>query len=76
MPLDVLLDPQGKAVEHALHSLLLNMISNVRIGKHIRFELESDDEKSAVKIIETACQKLLVNPVSEGFKYKIREIKG
>ena len=71
MPLDELLDPQGKAVHHGLENLNLKNIDDVRIGKHIRIELDATDESQARTEIETACKKLLANPVMEYYEYNL-----
>jgi len=71
MPHKSLLDPQGKAVGSGMKSLNLNAIDNVRIGKHITFEIEAADEAKAREQAETACQKLLANPIMEFYEIEI-----
>jgi phosphoribosylformylglycinamidine synthase len=71
MPLKALLDPQGKAVSNSMKNLGLPEISNVRIGKHISLEVEATSEEEARKKSETACQKLLCNPIMEFFEINI-----
>ncbi|MGH7676099.1 MAG: phosphoribosylformylglycinamidine synthase subunit PurS, partial [Gemmatimonadales bacterium] len=39
MPRDALLDPQGQAVEHALHALGFGEVRKVRVGKHLALEV-------------------------------------
>jgi len=75
MPLKELLDPQGKAVLHGLDSLNLRNVSNVRIGKHIMVELEANGEDEARQQVETACKKLLANPVMEYFEFNLTPIE-
>lgn len=65
MPLEALLDPQGKAVSNSFKNLGLSEIENVRIGKHITFLLEAEGESKAKSLVEEACSKLLVNQVME-----------
>ena len=67
MPLEALLDPQGKAVSQSMDNLSLTEISNIRIGKHITLFVETSDENSAKKIVEDACKKLLCNQIMESF---------
>ncbi|MDH7514830.1 MAG: phosphoribosylformylglycinamidine synthase subunit PurS [Bacteroidota bacterium] len=62
-----ILDPEGKAVEHALHELGLGNIANVRIGKHVKLIVTADDEEQARAIVEEACRKLLANPVMDDY---------
>lgn len=68
MPLKDLLDPQGKAVLGGLHTLGLNAVQDVRIGKRIILQLEATDEMEAKKIAETAATQLLANMVMEHFE--------
>ena len=73
MPLEALLDPQGKAVTKSMDNLSLTEISNVRIGKHITLYIETSDEDSAKKIVEEACEKLLCNQIMESFTFILSE---
>ncbi|MDX1430156.1 MAG: phosphoribosylformylglycinamidine synthase subunit PurS [Rhodothermales bacterium] len=66
-----ILDPQGKAVEHALHDLGLSTVSKVRIGKHVELWVDADGEDAARSIVESACDKLLANPVMEDYTYSL-----
>jgi len=65
------LDPQGKAVHHALSALKFNGVSDVRIGKQIVLQLEGDDEAKAKKDVETMCEELLANTVIEDYDIEI-----
>ena len=67
MPLKELLDPQGKAVLGGLSNLGIKNVEDVRIGKHIRLNIDADNIEAAKKIAEEASQKLLANPVMEEF---------
>lgn len=71
MPLEALLDPQGKAVESGLSNLGLSAIENVRIGKHIRLVLDAASEAEASKMVEEACKKLLANEIMESYSFEI-----
>jgi phosphoribosylformylglycinamidine synthase PurS subunit len=59
------LDPQGKAIHHALGSLGFSGVNEVRAGKLI--ELDHDDSVSDADI-EAMCKKLLANTVIENFR--------
>lgn len=72
MPLKALLDPQGRAVTTVLKNMGMPEFENVRIGKHITLEVEADAEDKAKTIVETACKKLLANPIMESFHYSIK----
>lgn len=71
MPLEALLDPQGKAVGSGLKNMGLNNFSDVRVGKHITLKVEAADEQEARTAVEEACSKLLANPVMEFFRFEI-----
>ena len=64
------LDPQGKAIHHALQGLGFGGINDVRAGKMIELDLAEDvtDEQ-----IEGMCRKLLANTVIENFRIE-REV--
>lgn len=56
MPHDNLLDPQGKAVGDSMPNLGWDIISKVRIGKHITLNVEAKDKKAAEAKVEEACR--------------------
>lgn len=68
-----ILDVQGKAIEHALHSLDFEMINSVRIGKFITLNVEAQNDGQAQVFVENACKKLLSNPIIEDYKVEIIE---
>lgn len=63
-----LLDPQGKAVESALHSLGFEGVMSVHVGRHIVIDTESDNADAAVASVTAMCERLLANPVTEDFE--------
>ncbi len=65
------LDPQGKAVHHALGSLGFSGVKDVRIGKQIVLELEAKDEKKAREEVQEMSETLLANTVIEDFDIEI-----
>lgn len=71
MPLNNLLDPQGKAVLGGLQNLNIQSVSDVRIGKHIDLQIEAAGKEEAIAIATNAAQKLLANPVMEMFEVTI-----
>ncbi len=73
MPLDELLDPQGKVVANGLHNLSLKAVEDVRIGKHMTMNLEADNKEEAQSIVDNACKQLLVNPVIEKYNFYVYE---
>ncbi|MFC2150938.1 phosphoribosylformylglycinamidine synthase subunit PurS [Bacteroidota bacterium] len=75
MPLKALLDPQGKAVTHSMKNIGFTEVSNVRIGKHITLEIEAGSKEIAMERVNEACNKILSNPIMEGFDYTLKEVK-
>ena len=71
LPLRDLLDPQGKAVTGSLHNLGLGELSDVRVGRHITLQVEAGSPEAAKAVAETACQKLLANPVMEYYEIEV-----
>ena len=65
------LDPQGKAVQHALSSMGFGEVKDVRVGKFIELDLGAADKSQVEKKIKTMCEKLLANTVIEDFKYDL-----
>ncbi len=65
------LDPQGKAVHHALGSLGFLRVKDVRIGKQIVLELEATDEQKAREEVQEMSETLLANTVIEDFNIEI-----
>jgi len=68
-----ILDPQGKAVDHALRNLGIDNTENVRIGKLITFDIETASAEDAENVAQNACTQLLVNEVMEDFSITIDE---
>jgi phosphoribosylformylglycinamidine synthase PurS subunit len=63
-----LLDPQGKAVADALHTLGFAGVSSVHVGRHFVVEVEAPDEATARRTTREMCERLLANPVTEDFE--------
>lgn len=62
------LDPQGKAVEHALVSLGFDNVNSVRIGKQIVLDINSNDKTHIRQEVEKMCEELLANTVIEDYE--------
>ncbi len=72
-----LLDPQGKAIHHALHSLGWADVEEVRVGKVVYLDLDAASEDEARETAEAMCRKLLANPVTEDFEVTVKgELEG
>jgi phosphoribosylformylglycinamidine synthase len=68
VPRKGLLDPQGKAVADALHSLGFASVRDVRIGRHLVVDTTADTQAAAEQQARSMCEKLLANPVTEDFE--------
>ena len=65
------LDPQGKAIGHALNNLGFTSVGEVRQGKVIDIELSETDEANARAEIENMCENLLANTVIESYEIEL-----
>lgn len=74
MPQKEILDPQGKAVLIGLQNLDIRQVADVRIGKHIKLQLEASNEAEANEIVTNACKKLLANLIMEEFEFTLTQI--
>ncbi len=63
-----LLDPQGKAVADALHTLGFSGVSEVHVGRHLTVEVDAADDATARAQVREMCERLLANPVTEDFE--------
>jgi len=71
MPKNGVLDPQGKAIGHALGTLGFSGVGEVRAGKVIELELAETDPARAKAAAEEMVRKLLANTVIESFKVEL-----
>ncbi|MEJ2016659.1 phosphoribosylformylglycinamidine synthase subunit PurS [Limibacillus halophilus] len=65
------LDPQGKAIEHALGSLGFSGVEEVRQGKLIELDLSESDAAKAEAAVKAMCEKLLANTVIENYRIEL-----
>lgn len=63
-----ILDPQGKAVADALHTLGFRDVQDVHVGRHLVVEMDASDRGAAERATRDMCEKLLANPVTEDFE--------
>jgi phosphoribosylformylglycinamidine synthase subunit PurS len=66
------LDPQGKAIGHALNNLGFGSVGDVRQGKLIELELSEKDEAAARAALKEMCEKLLANTVIEKYEIELQ----
>ena len=62
-----ILDPQGKAIHHALENLGHGAVERVRMGKFIEMWIDAPSPEAAEAVARAACEALLANPVMEDF---------
>jgi phosphoribosylformylglycinamidine synthase len=58
-------DPQGTTIGRALPTLGFDGVSDVRVGKSIRFHIDAADAASARAEVDDMCERFLTNPVIE-----------
>lgn len=61
------LDPQGKAIQHALTALGFNGVNDVRQGKYLELDIAETDRAKAQAQVEQMCKGLLANTVIENY---------
>ncbi len=66
------LDPQGKAIGHALNGLGFGSVGDVRQGKVIDLELAETDAGKAHASLKDMCEKLLANTVIEKYEIELK----
>ncbi len=64
-PREGIANPEGATIERALAGLGYNGVTEVRVGKAIRFTVEAADEPAAREQVVALCRRLLTNPVIE-----------
>ncbi|MBI5562448.1 MAG: phosphoribosylformylglycinamidine synthase subunit PurS [Deltaproteobacteria bacterium] len=65
------LDPQGKAVVGALHSMAFGEVKDLRIGKYMELELDGASKEAAEARLREMCEKLLANTVIENYRIEM-----
>ena len=67
-------DPQGATIERSLPHLGFDGVHGVRVGKCIRFDVDSADEDSARREVDEMCARFLTNPVIEDAVVRIEAL--
>ena len=70
-----ILDPQGKAIHHALHNLGYEAVEDVRVGKLVELRIDAASREEAERIAREAAEKLLANEVMEDFTVDIEAVE-
>jgi len=67
------LDPQGKAIHHALDAMNFKGVNDVRMGKQIVLQLSSINKEEALKEVEKMAEEILANTVIEDYTIELVE---
>jgi len=65
------LDPQGKAIHHALDAMNFEGVEDVRMGKQIVLKLTSDNKEDAMKEVTKMAEDILANTVIEDYTIEL-----
>ncbi|CAI2717352.1 phosphoribosylformylglycinamidine synthase subunit PurS [Nitrospina watsonii] len=65
------LDPQGKAVHHALNDLGYAEVRDVHLGRYMEIELDAVEQAEAEARVRDMCEKLLANTVIESYRFTL-----
>ena len=69
------LDPQGKAVHHALKDLGYNEVSGIQIGKYLEVQLNGISREEAETRVKEMCEKLFANTVIESYQFTLDSVE-
>jgi len=70
-PRQGILDPQGRAVEHALKSLGFGGVDGVHVGRYIVLDLQAASADEACEAARRMCDELLANPLIEDYRFEV-----
>ncbi len=70
-----ILDPQGKAVEGALHSLGFAGVKEVHVGRYLTVDTDAQSQAEAEAAVKAMCERLLANPVIEDFEIESAAVR-
>lgn len=68
-----ILDPQGKAVKGAVHSMGYTDVKDIRVGKYIELKFEDENLNLVKEMVDEMCKKVLTNPIIEDYTFEIVE---
>jgi phosphoribosylformylglycinamidine synthase subunit PurS len=66
-----ILDPQGRAVQGALHSLGFAEVSGVHVGRYILLDIDAPSKAAAEDQARQMCEQLLANPTIEDYRFEV-----
>ena len=66
-----ILDPQGKTITQALHTMGYDTVNGVRQGKYFELDVDADSADEAHKTVAEVADRLLANPVIESYRVEV-----
>jgi len=69
-------DPQGLTIADGLRSLGFSEVEAVRAGKYLEIRLSAASTGAASARIDAMCDRLLANPIIEGYRFEVEELVG
>jgi phosphoribosylformylglycinamidine synthase len=66
-----ILDPQGKTIAQALHTMGYDAIQDLRQGKYFELDLDVDSHEEAKKMVAEVANRVLANPVIESYRVEV-----
>jgi len=72
-PKKAILDPQGKAIAHSLHTLNYAEVADVLMGKYLEVRVQGLSRAQVEQRVDEMCRRLLANLVIEDFRFEIIE---
>ncbi len=66
-----ILDPQGKTITQALHTMGYDTVKSVRQGKYFELDVDADSADEAQKTVAEVADRLLANPVIESYRVEV-----
>ncbi|MCL6593756.1 MAG: phosphoribosylformylglycinamidine synthase subunit PurS [Alicyclobacillus sp.] len=65
-------DPQGRAVEEALHTLGYTAATQLRVGKCMQLQVHAAGAEEAAELVRQMCDQVLCNPVMETYTFTLQ----
>ena len=66
-----ILDPQGKTIAEALHTLGYDAVQDVRQGKYFELDVDTTTADKAMALASEVADRLLANPVIESYRVEV-----
>lgn len=66
-------DPEGLVIRDGLRTIGFHEVTAVRSGKYLTIDLDAADKAEAEARLNEMCDKLLANPVIEGYRFTVQK---